>query len=72
MEKAKINILCPVCGREIDGLSDHDYIKNNFPHGVLICINDRYAHYIVRGKGHYLARYENKVNFRYNLYLGLN
>jgi hypothetical protein len=72
MEPTKIRLLCPVCGKEIDRLSDLDYIKSEFPNRVLVCLNGKYAHYIIMGYGHFLAKYKNKVNFIYNLYLGLN
>ena len=72
MEPTQIKLLCPVCGRGVDRLSDLDYLKNEYPDRVLICLNDKYAHYIVRDNGHYLAKYNNQINFLYDLYLGLS
>ena len=72
MEPTKIRLLCPVCGRQIDRLSELDYIKHEHPDRTLICLNEKFAHYIVKGAGHFLAKYQSKTNFKYNLYLGLN
>ena len=72
MEPTKIKLLCPVCGREVDRLSDLDYLRIEHPGRVLICLNHKYAHYIVKDKGHFLAKYNNQINFLYDLYLELN
>lgn len=72
MRPITTRLRCPICGGDIDKLTNVDTIKNEYPVRKLICLNKYQAHYEIAGETNLLAQYKNNRNFEYTLYLGLN